>query len=391
MATEERTVLRPAELAFERDEFARRLHAVRRGMEGRGIDVLLLSTPENVTYLTGYETIGYSSYLCLVVPASGDLSMVVREMELDVARGTTWLEDFSTVSDGDDAIARTCDALKNVTGANGVIGIEQTAPFFTVERWRALVDAIGSDRVANGSGIVEPVRRVKSDAEIAYIREACKLAGVGMRAAVEAARPGATENDISVAAYAAMVAGGSDFLATDPIVTSGPRSTIAHTTFGGRQLAKNDQVLVELGACKRRYFGALMRTVPTGEPNVPFHDLEKILNEALDECIAAVKPGVAASVVDAACRTVIVDGGYGDYFRKRTGYSIGVAFAPDWGEGHLVSLAEKDHTLLEPGMVFHIPPAVRIPGATVFGTSETVLVTPEGHEVLTSYPRDPRE
>lgn len=384
-------MLRPAELAFDRDEFARRLHAVRQGMEGRGIDVLLLSTPENVTYLTGYETIGYSSYLCLLVPAAGDLSMVVREMELDVARGTTWLETFSTVSDGDDAIARTCDVLKSVTGGGGVVGIEETAPFFSVERWRALVDAIGSERVANGSGIVEPVRRIKSEAEIAYIREACKLVGAGMRGAVDAARPGATENDISVAAYAAMVGGGSDFLATDPIVTSGPRSTIAHTTFGGRRIADDDQVLVELGACKRRYFGALMRTIATGEPNAPFRDLERILNQALDECISAVKPGVSASVVDAACRNVIANGGYGEYFRKRTGYSIGVAFAPDWGEGHLVSLAEKDDTVLEAGMVFHIPPAVRIPGVTVFGTSETVLVTPDGHEVLTSYPRDARE
>ncbi|HEY4348852.1 MAG TPA: aminopeptidase P family N-terminal domain-containing protein [Gaiellaceae bacterium] len=95
-------VVRPAELAFSAEEFEGRLTAVREGMERRGTEVLLLSTPENVTYLTGYETIGYSSYLCLVVSLDREPVLVVREMELDVARGTTWLQDFATVTDGQD-------------------------------------------------------------------------------------------------------------------------------------------------------------------------------------------------------------------------------------------------------------------------------------------------
>jgi Xaa-Pro dipeptidase len=236
--------------------------------------------------------------------------------------------------------------------------------------------------------LVEPVRRIKSPAEIAYIREACRLVDAGMVAAFAAAREGSTENLVSVAAYEAMVGGGSDFLATDPIVTSGFRGTIAHTTFANRTLGPGDPVLIELGACKRRYFGALMRTATVGEVAEPFGEIRAVLEHALDACIAAIGPGVTASEVDAVCRGAIADGGYGDYFRKRTGYSIGLAYAPDWGEGHLVSLGEGDETPLEAGMVFHIPPAVRIPGTTVFGISETVLVTDEGHEVLTRYARD---
>jgi Xaa-Pro dipeptidase len=193
---------------------------------------------------------------------------------------------------------------------------------------------------------------------------------------------------VSAAAYEAMVVGGSDFLASDPIVTSGPRGTVAHTTFGNRTLTPGDPVLIELGACRRRYFGALMRTLAVGgEVRDRFRAVEQAVNAGLDACIATIRPGVTSHEVDAACRDAIRDAGFGDFFRKRTGYSVGVAFAPDWGEGHVVSLRERDETPLEPGMVFHIPPAIRIPGETVYGASETVVVTVDGVEVLTHFPR----
>ena len=76
-----------------------------------------------------------------------------------------------------------------------------------------------------------------------------------------------------------------------------------------------------------------------------------------------------------------------DCFRKRTGYSIGIGFAPDWGEGHILSLKTPDPTPLEPGMVFHISPALLVPAECGVGFSETVLVTDTGVEVLTSFPR----
>ncbi len=90
--------------------------------------------------------------------------------------------------------------------------------------------------------------------------------------------------------------------------------------------------------------------------------------------------------MDAACRGLLEDAGYEPYFRKRTGYSVGVAFAPDWGEGHIVSLRRDDPTVLEAGMVFHIPPALRVPRQYGLGFSETVLITKTGCEVLTRFP-----
>src|SRR5439155_3725778 len=115
--------------------------------------------------------------------------------------------------------------------------------------------------------------------------------------------------------------------------------------------------------------------------------LGAVVKAALEAAIGAIRPGVSCGAVDAACRGVVERAGYEPNFRKRTGYSVGVGFAPDWGEGHIVSLRRDDPTRLEPGMVFHMPPALRIPRQYGLGFSETVLVTATGGEVLTNHPR----
>ena len=107
----------------------------------------------------------------------------------------------------------------------------------------------------DGTGLVEAGRAIKSAEEIALIRQACRITEAGAVAALDAIRPGVTENAVSSAAYAAMMAQGSDFFAGDPIVTSGWRSGVAHLTFGNRRLEPGDTILLELSGCHRRYFG----------------------------------------------------------------------------------------------------------------------------------------
>ncbi|MDF2435316.1 MAG: Xaa-Pro dipeptidase, partial [Mucilaginibacter sp.] len=250
----------PFELAFTPAEFQRRLQEVRRGMRDRALDLLLVFSPENVSYITGYETIGYSSFLCLLVPLEGAPRMVVREMELDVAHATTWLTEFATVSDGEDPVQVASGVVSEIAGAGDAVGVEETSVFLPPRTWRAVVDAVArfGARPVDGSGLVEPVRRIKSDEELSLIRSACDLAVAGMAAAVEAVNAGATENEVASVAFTAMVDGGSDFLSGGPIVTSGARGSIAHTTFGNRTIVDGDPVLIELGACRRRYGGALM-------------------------------------------------------------------------------------------------------------------------------------
>jgi Xaa-Pro dipeptidase len=371
--------------AFSEAEYARRLGELRARMQGAGLDGLLVVVPENVNYLTGYESIGYSNFSLLVVRRDREPLLFIREMERTVAETTTALADFETFGDTEDPIERAVDLLRKQGALDGRLGVELGESFVSPAAMDRLRRLLGP--VADGTGLVEQGRRLKSAEEIAWIRRACRVTEAGMGAALGVIRPGATENAVAAAAYAAMMAAGSDFFAGDPIVTSGWRSGVAHLTFGNRRLEPGDTILLELGGCRRRYFGPLMRGAAIAPVRDEARRMADTILEALAAAIAAIRPGATSGEVDAACRGPIERAGYEPNFRKRTGYSVGVGYAPNWGEGHIVSLRRDDPTPLEPGMVFHMPPALRVPREYGLGFSETVLVTATGVEVLTDFPR----
>jgi len=372
--------------AFSPAEYARRLGDLRARMKTGGLDALLVVVAENINYLSGYETIGYSNFSMLVVRRDGEPVLFIREMERTVAETTTGLSDFEVFTDTEDPVEQSVELLRKRGWLDGRIGVELGDSFVSpadMERLRRLLGG----HAADGTGLVEQGRRRKSAEEIALIRRACRITEAGVGAAERAIRPGATENDVAAAAYAAMMAAGSDFFAGDPIVTSGWRSGVAHLTFGNRRLEAGDTVLLEMSGCHRRYFGPLMRGAALAPVRDEVRRMADVIIEALDAAIAAIRPGATSGAVDEACRGPIERAGFEPNFRKRTGYSVGVGYAPSWGEGHIVSLRRDDPTRLEPGMVFHMPPALRIPRQYGLGFSETVLVTETGCEVLTRFPR----
>jgi Xaa-Pro dipeptidase len=110
--------------------------------------------------------------------------------------------------------------------------------------------------------------------------------------------------------------------------------------------------------------------------------------DTLNAARAAIRPGVTSHEVDLAARTVMRKAGLAKYFMHRTGYSIGIGVPPDWGEGRIMSINANDSTVLEAGMCFHLIPDLKVvhEGGVVF--SESVVVTPTGHEVLTDFPQE---
>ena len=350
------------------------------------LDALLVVAAENITYLTGYETIGYSNFGVLVVRHDADPLLFIREMERTVAETTTWLRDFEIFADDQDPLEQAVAVLRKRGWLDGRVG-RGARRVLRLAGDHGPVPATARPDSWTAPGSSRPGRAIKSAEEVALIRQACRITEAGADAALAAIRPGVTENAVSSAAYAAMMAAGSDFFAGDPIVTSGWRSGVAHLTFGNRRLEPGDTILLELSGCRRRYFGPLMRGAVIGPVRDEVRRMSDVIIEALEAAIEAIRPGVTSGAVDAACREPIERAGFEPNFRKRTGYSVGVGFAPSWGEGHIVSLRRDDPTRLEPGMVFHMPPALRVPRQYGLGYSETVLVTPTGCEVLTNHPR----
>jgi Xaa-Pro dipeptidase len=186
---------------------------------------------------------------------------------------------------------------------------------------------------------------------------------------------------------AAATAAGSEAMAMEPLVASGPRSGLPHMTWRRRRLEPGDAVFLELAGSHARYHAALMRSVWIGPPPAEAQRMMDCALRALDAALAAIRPGHPCAAPHAAAQAVIDAAGYGPAFRKRIGYAMGVAFAPDWGEGALLSLFTGQERPIEPGMVFHLPATLRCYGTWTVGASETVIVTASGAEPLSDLPR----
>ena len=223
---------------------------------------------------------------------------------------------------------------------------------------------------------------MKSPLELEKIERAAGYVDAGMRAGAAVMQVGATENDIAAAMLGAAIAAGSEYVGMEPLVSSGPRAGVPHATWRRRKLQPGDPISFAMAACHDRYHAALMRTAWIGEPPAIALDMMEACQEALQAALDAIRPGAACEDPHIACQAVIDRHGYGDYFRKRAGYSMGISFAPDWGEGSVLSLYTGVKRELEPGMAFHVVPALRMFGEFAVGVSEMVVVTETGCRVL---------
>jgi Xaa-Pro dipeptidase len=370
-------------LPFSLAEYRRRTAAVRAGLAARGIDACLISIPENIYYLTGFTTTGYYMYQTLILPVEGEPMFVTYlEERLNVIR-RSWMDRYLTYSVIEDPIEVTLRAVAELGLEDKVLAIEESGFFFPIRTYKRLTEVLPRARWTDGSGVVEAVRLVKSEAEIAYIRQGAKAAMAGMKAAIAAVARGRTENDVAAEIYRATLQAGSEYPGSPPYVVSGERTGLPHGTWEGRVLRDGDIVFLEHSGCVRRYSAAMMRTCFLGRPPDIVCRTADILLQGVQNAIDAIRPGVTSGEVDAACRDTILGAGFSDYTHE-TGYSIGVCYPPGWNESHIMNLHPGDPTPLVPNMVFHIVPSLMIPELNGHvGFSDTVLVTASGHEVLT--------
>jgi Xaa-Pro dipeptidase len=373
------------EAAFSAAEFAERQARARAAVARAGREALVVTGPETIYWLTGRQTAGYFAFQALVLPAEGEPALLVRQLELPGAIANTWLDAIVAYQDGEDPAAALAALFKRMK--IGLPAIELGGWFVSPVLAARIAASLSVAALPDGSAILPPLRLVKSPAELDAIRAAARYAEAGIVAGVQACRKDADENAVAAAMLAAAVAAGSEAMAMEPLVSSGPRSGLPHMTWRRRRLEPGDAVFLELAGSHARYHAALMRSVWIGPPPAEAQRMMDCALHALEAALAAIRPGRVCAEPHEAAERVIDAAGYGDAFRKRIGYSMGVAFAPDWGEGGLLSLFSGVETILEPSMVFHLPATLRVFGVWTVGASETVIVTKDGAEPLSNLPR----
>jgi Xaa-Pro dipeptidase len=377
--------LRGCEASFPRAEFEDRQQRAQAALRASGQQAILVFGPETIYWLTGRQTAGYFAFQVLVLPAEGEPTLIVRQLELFGTVANSWLEDIVAYQDGENPV----DVLVAVLAARKI-----TKPAMEVGGWflsprvaAEIAQRLNVGELLDGSHILPSLRMLKSAAELDAIRAAARYAEAGLVAGLDACAVGANENAVAAAMLFAATQAGSEAMAMEPLVSSGPRSGLPHMTWRRRTLAAGDAIFLELAGSHARYHAALMRTVWLGAPPTEAQRMMDCSLRALDAALGAIRPGVPCSVPHDAAQSVIDEAGYTAAFRKRIGYSMGVAFAPDWGEGSILSLFADVSRPIEAGMVFHLPATLRSYGHWTVGASETVIVTEHGAEPLSSLPR----
>lgn len=377
------------DMTFSPEEYERRLEELRHRMERRLLDAVVITDPENLMYLTDYQTTGYSFFQALVVPLESEPFMITRQMEESNVVERTWVDLTRPYPDTGDAIQQLVTALKEFGLAGKRVGYERNSYFFPAYHQDRIHTSFRRGSLIDCFGIVEEGRLRKSAEEIEVMRRAAHATESGMRAGLAAAQVGATENDVAAEIARGMFTAGGEYPAVMPYVTSGPRTMIGHATWEGRELQPGDAVFLEVGGCFRRYHTAMMRTVLLHEMTPAMEHSQERMKGALRELKAALRPGLTVSDADSIVRNIITENDVDADLVTRAGYSIGIAFPPSWDEGYILSLMPGGNTVLEEGMTFHVIPWMwGVEGTRTVGISDTIRITDTGCESFFTLDQD---
>lgn len=385
-----------ARVPFSTAEYRDRLHETQRRMEDRDIDVLLVTDPANMFYLSGYDA--YSFYvpqILIVTPGQDQPVWVGREQDYTCATETTWLDTDNIVVYTDEYVdsekhpmSFVADILAEQGLATGDIGVEMDAYYFTAYGYHELSRALPEATLHDVTKLVNYARMIKSDAEVECHRAAATISERAMRKGIDAIEAGVRQSDAAATVYEALLEGtettGGDYPAIVPLMPSGEGTGSPHLTWTNETYKEGEPVILELAGVVNRYHSPLTRTIFLGEPPEKVRTAARIITNGLDAAIDAVEPGVTCETVEQAWRDEIS----GTIVEKesRIGYSTGIGYPPSWVE-KTASIRPGDTTELQPNMVFHMIPGVWFDGYGI-EISESFVVTEDGAEVLADVPRE---
>jgi Xaa-Pro dipeptidase len=368
-----------------------RLETVYRSVRDAGLEALVVSTPANTYYLTGFRAVTYSRPVVVVLTASPVL--VIPELEAAHAQARSRVREIRAYAD---------TALGGLTGKHPLhLALDLTIEVLRSQEVRGPVGFEAGGLTFEGYAylrehapwelqptrrLVEAPRMVKDAGELELIRRGCLLAEHGMAVEVDASQAGAAEVAIMAEGNAAMLREAARRFPDDEVSASsrpvsGEKTVLPHSIPSGRRLRPGDVVIHGTGCVVEGYHSEDERTIVVGEPTAEQRRLFELMVRAQQAAVEAIRPGRPCREVDRAARSVIEAAGFGRQFIHRTGHGIGIDIheAPYFSAG--------DETVLQPGMVMSVEPGIYVEGVGGFRHSDTVVVTEDGCRVLTSFPR----
>jgi Xaa-Pro dipeptidase len=377
-------------LHFSSEEFAERRQRALASLAARGLDGLLIFQQESMYYLTGYDSFGFCFFQCLYLGADGRLALITRSADLRQAQHTSIIGDIRiwTDEEGANPALQLRAMLADLGLAGSRLGIETASYGLTHANGRKVEEALaGFCELAAADGLIDRLRAVKSEAELAYVRRAGALADEALAAGLAEIKPGADEGAILAAMQGAIFAGGGDYPGNEFIIGSGRDALLCRYHSGRRRLAEADQLTLEFAGVFRHYHAALMRTVVIGRPRAGHERMHEACAEALAAGEAVLRPGHMAGDVFAAHARVMDAHGMKEARLNACGYSLGAKFTPSWMDPPMFYRGNAEPLL--PGMVMFLHMILmdsRTETAMTLG--RTYIVTPGAPEPLSRVPLD---
>jgi Xaa-Pro aminopeptidase len=349
--------------------FADRLARLRAAIADRGVDGVLVGYPANVRYLSGFT--GSSGWLLI----TQDAARLVSDFRFRL-QAADEAPDFEFVE-----IKRTDEDLPAALAALGCAAVGFEAEHLTVQTHQRLAARLPDLRLEATTDLVESLRMIKDESELALLERAATLTDAALRHGLALLAPGIAERELAaeIEGFIRRAGGEVSFDRTGDvtIVAAGPRGALPHARPTDHAVKSGEAVVFDLGAKVGGYTADLTRTVVVGEASQRQREIYALCLEAQQAGLEAVRPGAVAQEVDAAARGVIERAGLGDLFGHGLGHGVGL-------EVHEAPrLARGETRVLEPGMVVTVEPGVYLPGEFGVRIEDTVAVTPQGRRALT--------
>ncbi len=382
---------------FERAEYESRVAETKRRMEADGIDVLLVTSPANICYLTGYDACSFYTHQMVILTGEADEPIWAgRALDSSGARLTVYMAE-DNIRGYDDHFVGTpkrhpmqfmAEILRETGWDRRAIGVEMDEYYFTARCYEVLRRELPEADFRDAGLLVNWIRLVKSPQELSYMREAGEIATRTIKAALDRIEPGVRQSTPVSALYAAQIAGteafSGDYSCKPPITGTGARSETVHLTWEDKLHQEGETTWIETGGCRHHYHAPVSRTIHLGTPPQAMRDRAKAAAEGLAAVLDAARPGATCEDLAVAWRRTVSPLGIEP--AARIGYPVGIGFAPTWGE-LTASLRPGDRTILEPGMTFHCIPGIwRAEGTIVI--SESFEVTEAGGKAFADVPRE---
>jgi Xaa-Pro aminopeptidase len=356
-----------------------RLEKLRRMVNERGLDAILITQPQNSLYLSGFgPSVQPDEIAGALLVTEGDSILMTSFIYLEQAEREAPGFRLFKAERGDEGVVKALPDLLKEVGAKRVGFEAEHLTFARYQKWAS----VWAELVAT-SGLVEEIRAIKDQEEIEVIRKAVALADETYGYLCEYIRPGVTEREVAWEAEGYMWQGGAEKVAFDLIIAGGPNGAMPHATTTERALREGEPIVIDIGAPVESYESDLTRTVYLGQPDAKFKEIYALVRRAQESALEGIRAGMKGKEADRLARQVIEEAGYGEYFGHGLGHGVGLAVHEK------PSATQGSEEELQPGMVLTVEPGIYISGWGGVRIEDMVVIREEGVEVLSKASKEP--